>query len=171
MTAVHSIRTPRLLLRSQEPGDAGVFHALWTERDPRVPAHRQVDAQGRPTVEDIAEDIRASGASSLLLTVVLRSTEEVLGYAGLVFTGKDTEDEPEIAFELLRAVHGNGYATEAGAEVIAWAGELGHRRLWASVWEWNIASLRVLEKLEFRDSGVLSPPAEHGRTILTVRDL
>jgi RimJ/RimL family protein N-acetyltransferase len=165
------LTTPRLLLRPQEPDDAVDFHRLWEERDPRVPAHRQLDAQGRPTVDDIAANIGESGASSLLLSVILRENSELLGYAGLVFTGQGAEDEAEIAFELLRRTHRNGYATEAGEAVIAWAKELGHRRLWASVWDWNIASPRVLEKLGFRDSGALSPVTEHGRTILTVRGL
>ncbi|MDQ0612875.1 ribosomal-protein-alanine N-acetyltransferase [Microbacterium sp. W4I4] len=165
------LTTPRLLLRPQETADAEVFHQLWSERDPRVPGHRRLDEQGRPTVEDIAEDIRQSGSTSLLLSAVLRESSELIGYAGLIFSGKGAENEPEIAFELLQRTHGNGYATEAGEAVLAWARELGHRRLWASVWDWNIASLRVLEKLGFRDAGVQHPAMEHGRTILTVREL
>jgi len=165
------LQTRRLLLRSQEPADAEVFHKLWAERDARVPAHRRLDAQGRPTARDIAEDIRASRVASLLLTVVRSESHDVLGYAGLVFAGKGVEDEPEIAFELLRDVHGNGYATEAGEAVVLWARQLGHRRLWASVWDWNLASRRVLEKLGFREDGEPGPPTEHGRMILTVRDV
>lgn len=165
------LTTPRLLLRPQETADSEVFHQLWSERDPRVPAHRRLDAQGTPSVEDIANDIRTSGSASLLLSAVLRESSELIGYAGLVFSGKGAEGEPEIAFELLQRTHGNGYATEAGEAVLAWASDLGHRRLWASVWDWNLASLRVLEKLGFRDSGVQNPAMEHGRTILTVREL
>ncbi|MGN7976419.1 GNAT family N-acetyltransferase [Microbacterium sp. 22195] len=165
------LRTRRLLLRNQQPTDAEVFHRLWTERDARVPAHRRLDGHGRPTADDIAEDIRTSGAISLLLTVVRAEGRDVIGYAGLVFAGKGAEDEPEIAFELLRDVHGNGYATEAGEAVIQWARELGHRRLWASVWDWNLASRRVLEKLGFREDGEPGPRTEHGRMILTVRDV
>lgn len=133
--------------------DAEVFHQLWSERDPRVPAHRQLDVQGRPSV------------------VVLRESATLIGYAGLVFNGKGAEEEPEIAFELLHSRQLNGYATEAGEAVLGWARELGHRRIWASVWDWNVAPRRVLEKLGFRDSGAQHPIAEHGRTILTARDL
>jgi RimJ/RimL family protein N-acetyltransferase len=165
------LTTPRLLLRPQEPIDAEVFHQLWSERDPRVPAHRRLDARGRPTADDIAANIRESEDPPLLLSVVLRESGTLIGYAGLVFSGKGAEDEAEIAFELLRSTHGNGYATEAGEAVLAWAKDLGHSRLWASVWDWNIASRRVLEKLGFRDSGARHPVAEHGRTILTVREL
>ncbi len=81
------LTTPRLLLRPQEPMDAEVFHQLWSERDPRVPAHRQLDVQGRPSVDDIALKIRESDASSLLHSVVLRESATLIGYAGLVFNG------------------------------------------------------------------------------------
>jgi ribosomal-protein-alanine N-acetyltransferase len=68
----------------------------------------------------------------------------------------------------LRSVHNFGYATEAGLAVITWAGEAGYRRLWAGVWDWNVASRRVLEKLGFRDTGRVSPETVYGRSLLTV---
>ena len=64
-----------------------------------------------------------------------------------------------------------GYATEAGRAVVTWAGEAGYRRLWAAVWDWNVASRRVLEKLGFREMGRVEPGSVHGHTLLTVRDL
>lgn len=164
-----TLRTDRLTLRPQEIGDAEVFHRLWGERDERVPAHRRLDADGRPTVEDVAAHIEGGkSARSDLLTVVDRSTGDVYGYCGLIFEGNGSDDEPEIAFELLRVVHGRGYATEAGRAVLAWASSAGYARTWASVWEWNIASRRVLEKLGFVDSGHDRAPSEYGRNILTV---
>jgi hypothetical protein len=45
-----------------------------------------------------------------------------------------------------------------------------HRRLWASVWEWNTASFRVLQKLGFRDSGERDVDEVYGNTIWMVRD-
>ena len=166
------LETPRLTLRWQEVSDAVVWRHLWTERDPRVPPHRRIDTEGRPTVEDIAATIRDQrGQPGLgLLTVERKDEGDVIGYCGLVFTGKGEGDEPELAFELLRAVHNRGYATEAGRAVIDWAAEAGHSRLWATVWDWNAASLRALEKLGFRDSGRSGPEGEHGRVIVTVRD-
>lgn len=164
-----TLRTDRLTLRPQAIGDADVFHRLWSERDERVPAHRKLDAEGRPTVSDIATHIAGEkSAHSDLLTVVDRSTGDVHGYCGLIFEGNGSDDEPEIAFELLREVHGRGYATEAGRAVLAWASRAGYARAWASVWEWNIASRRVLEKLGFVDSCRDRAPSEHGRNILTV---
>jgi RimJ/RimL family protein N-acetyltransferase len=152
--------------------DAEVFHRLWTERDERVPAHRKLDAEGRPTLSDIAVHIANEGSErSDLLSVQDAATGEVYGYCGLIFEDNGAEGEPEIAFELLRSVQNRGYATDAATAVLAWAASAGHERAWASVWEWNVASRRVLAKLGFVDSGHDRPAGEHGRNILTVKAL
>jgi hypothetical protein len=54
-----TLDTDRLILRHSRVGDAAVYRQLWTERDLRVPAHRRISSKGRPTVEDIAAQIRA----------------------------------------------------------------------------------------------------------------
>ncbi|WP_372983547.1 GNAT family N-acetyltransferase [Microbacterium sp.] len=166
------LRTARLILRPQTATDATVFHTLWTERDERVPAHRKLDAAGHPTASDIAAHITdpASERSSLL-TVEDAVSGEVYGYCGLVFDANGNDEEPEVAFELLQAVHNRGYATEAATAVLRWAAEAGYRRAWAGVWEWNVSSRRVLDKLGFVDSGRSGRVSEHGRTLITVRDL
>ena len=171
--AWNTLETDRLTLRRQRVSDAAIYRQLWTERDVRVPPHRRIDLDGCPTEEDIAARIReeqeASGPG--LLTVERKGTADVIGYCGLVFDGSRSKDEPELAFELLRAVHNRGYATEAGRAVIASAREAGYRRLWAGVWDWNVASRRVLEKLGFRDAGRVNPEAVNGRSLLTVLEL
>lgn len=170
---LNTLETDRLILRRQRVGDAAVFHRLWTERDERVPPHRRRDLEGHPTEADIAAQIRneQEAAGPGLLTVERKDTADVIGYCGLVFQGNGAPDEPELAFELLRAVHNRGYATEAGQAVITWASEAGYRRLWATVWDWNVASRRVLEKRGFRDSGQLNPDTVYGRSLLTVREV
>ncbi len=167
---METLETDRLILRRRTVDDAAVVRRLWTERDPRVPAHRQLDADGRPTVEDIAAAIGADDEAPGLRTVERKAQADVIGYCGLVFHGNGSPDEPELAFELLQEAHGHGYATEAGRAVVTWAEEAGYPRLWAMVWDWNVASRRVLEKLGFRETGQAEPGA-HGHSLLTVRDL
>lgn len=164
-TRAPGLVTERLVLRPAVPGDAGVRRRLWTERDDRVPAHRRIDASGRPTDDDIAARL---GDEPGLLTVVVQATSEVIGYCGLVVHGSGTPAEPELAFELLAAHHGRGYATEAATAVLAAAEAAGQRRVWATVWEWNTASRRVLAKLGFTESG-RAEPGPHGANILMVR--
>ena len=50
-------------------------------------------------------------------------------------------------------------------------GDAGCPRLWADVWDWNVASRRVLEKLAFREVSLVEPISIYGQTVLTVRDL
>jgi ribosomal-protein-alanine N-acetyltransferase len=141
-----TLETDRLILRYSRVGDAAVYRQLWTERDLRVAPHRRINAEGRPAVEDIAAQIRAERGEPGpgLLAVERKGTADVIGYCGLAIHGNGSPDEPELAYELLRAVHGCGYATEAGRAVVTWAGEAGYRRLWAGVWDWNAASPSVL---------------------------
>ncbi|WP_243225714.1 GNAT family N-acetyltransferase [Microbacterium sp. CIAB417] len=171
--ALDAMDTERLLLRRQHESDAAVFRQLWTERDERVPPHRRIAPSGHPTVDDIVRQIRdrGSGPGPGLLTMERRETSAVIGYCGLVVAGKGNPEEPELAFEILRAEHNRGYATEAGAAVLGWARQAGYHRIRASVWDWNAASLRVLEKLGFEDSGVVVGESVHGRSLMMVRRL
>jgi len=128
--------------------------------------------RGRPTVEDVAAQIRAEGEAPgpRLLAVERKGSGDVIGYCGLTVRGSGPPDEPELAYELLRAVHGRGYATEAGWAVVTWASESGVPRLWAEVWDWNVASRRVLAKLGFRETGRIERTSVHGQSLLTVRE-
>ena len=121
-----------------------------------MPAHRQVSSDGRPTVEDIAANLRTEleDRGRRLLTVERRDVSDVIGYCGLVLPGNGSPEDPELAYELLRVAYGYGYATEAAQAVVAWAREAGFRRLWAGVWDWNTASRQVLDKLGFREAAV-----------------
>jgi ribosomal-protein-alanine N-acetyltransferase len=165
------LMTERLVLRPREPGDAAVMRQLWSERDERVPPHRRLDAEGRPTVEELAARIRAKAPNSGLLAVERKGTGDVIGYCGITAADDAPPNEPELALELLRAVHGHGYATEAGGAVVTWAGEVGFSRLHAGVWDWNVASRRVLQKLGFRETGSVGPRSPHGQSLMTICDL
>jgi [ribosomal protein S5]-alanine N-acetyltransferase len=165
------LETDRLLLRPWRVAEAVVLHELWTERDPRVPPHRRIDADGRPTVADLENSIRTDQPSSTgLLAAERKSTRDVIGYCGLIDSGRGAGREPELAFELLRRVWGQGYATEASLAVLDWARSSGYERLWATVWEWNIASRRVLAKVGFTVERTELDPV-YGNNLFTTRRL
>lgn len=162
--------TERLLLRPRRPSDAVVIRQLWTERDPRVPAHRRIDAHGRPTVADLEQAVVAEQPSAIrLLTVERKAPGDVVGYCGLVAHGRGSDKAPELAFELLRRVWGQGYATEAAQAVVDWAESAGHERLWATVWDWNVASRRVLTKVGFTETGHEDVDAADAARLITMR--
>jgi RimJ/RimL family protein N-acetyltransferase len=139
--ALH-LETERLTLRPWAESDAENHCALAAERGDGVSSlerSRQViTAQmAAPTQTGIA-----------LLVINRRDTGDFIGYCGLT-VGRSSIDEPELAYELFRRVHGRGYATEAATAVLQAAIETGRRRLWATVRAWNAPSLRVLDKLGF----------------------
>ena len=166
------LETGRLLLRPWRVAEAVVLHELWTERDPRVPPHRRIDADGRPTVADLADSIRTNQPSSIgLLAVERKAAGDVIGYCGLVDSGRGWDGEPELAFELLRRVWRQGYATEASLAVLDWARSSGYERLWATVREWNTASRRVLAKVGFTETERKELDAVYGNSLFTTRRL
>ncbi len=172
MRVLDTLETDRLILRRRRASEAAIYRQLWTERDLRVPPHRRINSEGRPTVADIAARIRAEREEPGpgLLAVERKGTADVIGYCGLTLHGNGSPDEAELAYELLRAAHGCGYATEAGRAVVTWASEAGYKRVWATVRDWNLASRRVLEKLGFREAGRVEPGSVYGHSLLTVRE-
>lgn len=168
--------TERLVLRRWRVTDAALQRELWAERDPRAPAHRRLSPDGHPTIEEFEERIRREdpAATIALLAAVRRTDGAVVGYAGLipdVHGDPGKPDEPEIAYEFLRRAQGQGLATEASIAVVDWARRSGHRRLWATVREWNAPSRRVLDKLGFVETERVDPDAAHGDTLFYRLDL
>jgi ribosomal-protein-alanine N-acetyltransferase len=163
------LETDRLLLRPWRVAEAVIQREMWVERDPRVPPNRRIDAEGRPTVADFEEAIRANQPSSVgLLAVERKAAGDVIGYCGLIDSGRGAQ-ERELAFEFLRRFWGQGYATEASWAVLDWARSSGYERLWASVWDWNTASRRVLAKVGFNETD--REEAIHGTNLVTTRSL
>jgi hypothetical protein len=93
-----TLETDRLILRHRRAGEAAIYRQLWTERDLRVPPHRRINSEGRPTVEDIAAQIRAEREEPGpgILAVERKGTADV-GYCGLTIHGNGSPDEPELA--------------------------------------------------------------------------
>lgn len=166
------LTTERLRLRRWRPSDAEDYRGLWAERDVR--ALRRIDADGRPTVEEIRGWLTANPLAAApglgLLPIEVRATGEFIGYCGLT-VGNATFEEPEIAYELAARAHGHGYATEAAQAVVEAARRTGRRRLWATVREWNAASFRVLEKLGFERSDRVDEDPDRGASIWMTRSL
>lgn len=166
------LETSRLRLRHWRVAEAVVQRELWSERDPRVPLHRRIDADGNPTVADLEDAIRATSPFEVgLLAIERKNARDVIGYCGLTDNGPGGKNEPELAFELLPRVWGQGYATEASLMVVDWARSLGYERLWATVWDWNTASRRVLAKVGFMETEGKEVDSAHGINLITTRQL
>ncbi len=142
------IVTERLELGTWSADDVDDYRALVRERDQRFPSAPHGDGPDRDEAIRVIERLCAAIDDTGIGLLVVRVDGRFAGYCGLV-VGRSTLDEPEIAYELARRVHGNGYATEAARAVVAAAAGTGRKRLWATLREWNSASFRVLDKLGF----------------------
>jgi RimJ/RimL family protein N-acetyltransferase len=136
------LETERLILRPWEESDADELRALHAERG----AGTQPIEEMRAIIADGLANTAATGIA--LLPIQRRAEGDFIGYCGLT-VGRASLEEPEIAYELFERVHGNGYATEAARAVLDAAAATGRTRLWSTVRDWNTASFRVLEKLDF----------------------
>jgi RimJ/RimL family protein N-acetyltransferase len=137
------LETERLVLTPETAEDAGWLAALFTARgDGEV----SVD-QARERVAAMEDVVARLGIGVRVLRS--RDTGEPLGYCGIV-VGRGSVAEPELAYELLPAARGHGYATEAARAVLAAAFATGRERVWATVRPANTPSFRVLDKLGFR---------------------
>jgi ribosomal-protein-alanine N-acetyltransferase len=172
------LETDRLLLRPWRISEAAIQRELWTERDPRVPPHRRIDADGHPTVADIEDGIRAAQRSSVgLLAVERKAAGDVIGYCGLVDSGRGSEGEPELAYELLRRVWVRD--TRPRPHWRYWTGRdrPGTSGCLPRVWEWNTASRRVLAKLGFAETDrkegcdPRDQPVHHETALIRLRPL
>ena len=166
------LETERLLLRPWRVSEAHIYRELWTERDARVPPHRRIDANGNPTAAELGDWIRRNPPTTVgLLALERKQADDVVGYCGLVDSGRGAPGEPEIAFELLRRAQRHGYATETSLAVLEWARRSEHRRLWATVWDWNTPSLRVLAKVGFTRTARTEVDEERGTTLFLTLQL
>ncbi len=156
------LKTERLDLNMWEESDSVWIRKLVGERGVAMPT---LDS-ARSDIIEMRKKAEENGIS--LLTIRRRNEGDLIGYCGLII-GRSTLEEPEIAYELFRSVHGNGYATEAASAVLDAAIATGRNRLWSTVGAWNAASFRVLEKIGFERHH--STWDERGEIVWNVRDL
>ena len=82
----------------------------------------------------------------------LRDGGEAIGHCG--FHGPPhLVGRAEIGYSVLSARRGRGYATEAAAALVAWAHAQGETTVFASVSPANAASLAVVRRVGFRQTG------------------
>ncbi|APG03665.1 hypothetical protein BJI69_06940 [Luteibacter rhizovicinus DSM 16549] len=92
-----------------------------------------------------------------LYKVALKASGESLGMCGLI--RRDTLDFPDLGYAFLARHYRRGYASEAGAAVLAHArAQRNVGRVVAITSLDNDGSIRVLENLGFRPEGIIDVP-------------
>ena len=151
-----TFETERLLFRPHEPADLEAYCAI--EADPAV---SRFSGSAPVTHEMAQERFRAMFLTPLpdqiaLWAVVLKSTQRYVGYFDvaphLFPDGSAIPGEGIIGVTLARDIWRSGFATEGGRAFLQHvASDLHLHRVVAAVEAGNAASLRVLEKLGFRE--------------------
>jgi RimJ/RimL family protein N-acetyltransferase len=140
------VETPRLTVRRWLAADLGPLLAIYGDPE----AMRWV-GDGRPISENEAVRWLAVTANNYrvrgygMFAVVLKGSDLVVGFCGLVHPGGQSEAEVKYAFG--REYWGRGYATEVVSALLSYgAGTFGLGEVISTVAEENVASHRVLEK-------------------------
>ena len=148
MSGVGERTTERLLLRTWTAADRPAFAAL--NADPAVMEHLP-DVLDRPRSDallDVLEE-RWERNGVGLWALVRRDDPTLLGWVGLnpMPDGTPVAGEWEIGWRLAQEAWGHGYASEAAAEAVRVAQELGLPRLWSMTVPANVRSIAVMRRL------------------------
>ena len=148
--SVPEIETERLRLRGFRPEDLDALCQVFG--DPEV---MKYISGGKPrtreaTEEGLLRSIEGWGKRGFgLWAVEEKATGRVVGYCGLIHL--DDTPEIEVAYGLAKAAWGRGFAVEAARAALEFGfGELNLERIVAVVNPENLASRRVLEKLDMK---------------------
>ena len=151
--SVHLV-TPRLIVRDYTMADLDDVSEILA--DPEVfwwvkePFTRE---RSRRWLTDEMASWRRDGTGRG--AVVLRHTGKVIGGAGLVWRDLDSGLEIELGYHLHRGFWGQGYATEAGAALLAHARERDVRHVISLIYVDNARSAGVARRLGMRPERVL----------------
>jgi RimJ/RimL family protein N-acetyltransferase len=154
-------RTERLLLR---PGWAQDAPALFDAIGDEAVVRNLASAPWPYTLADAHAFLateRDAGAPSAMIFLRTSGAPQLVGTIGI---GRRPDGEKELGYFIGRRFWGQGYATEAGRAVLAFARDsLRLRKLSAGYFLDNPASGRVLEKLGFRPTGAIGQRYSAGR--------
>lgn len=156
MTSAPTIETARLTLRAHTLADIDDCVAMWADPD----VTRQIGGRPSTAEETWARLLRNVGLWPLLgfgyWVIRERGTGRFVGEAGLADFRRDITPSlagaPEAGWALATWAHGQGFATEAVAAVLAWAdANLPAPRTVCMITPVNAASIRVAEKCGYRE--------------------
>ncbi len=166
------LETERLLLRQFRLTDAEFILGLLN--DPSF--LRFIGDKGVRTLDDAQAYLTNGPIASYArlgfgLYLTLRKSDSMpLGMCGLL--RRDYLPDPDIGFAFLPDYCGKGFARESAGAVIAQGRDLfGLSRLLAVTSLDNRSSIRLLERLDFRFAGLITPPASGESLRLMAREL
>lgn len=158
---MQTVSTERLVLRPFESTDAEVIEALAGDADVARTTNLPYPYPAGGAVPWIeAGHEAAAHGQRYPLAIVRRLDGQLVGCMTLLVAPEHRRGE--LAYWIGRPYWGQGYATEAGARIVAYAfGELQLNRVTAQAMRRNRASTRVMEKLGMVHEGTLRQEIYH----------
>lgn len=149
-----TLETERLLFRPHQPSDLDDYCGIVADTDFRRyvggGSLARADAERRFRQRHLA----AADREIRLMATVFKPEMRYIGYCGL-YRGSGGKDEAVLAFYIAKPYWGRGLASEAGRAFIDHGfNQLGLHRIIATTEAGHAASVRVLEKLAFRQTGI-----------------
>jgi RimJ/RimL family protein N-acetyltransferase len=163
------IESQRLRLRWLSADDAAFILQLLTERDFLA----NVGERGVRDLAGAARYIEEARRGYARLGFGLYAVDEqnsgaTLGLCGLL--RRDSHPDVELGFALLPAARGRGYALEAAAATREFGhGNLGLARLVALTAPQNSTSMHILQRIGFKDEGLVAYGGEASRLFVSER--
>lgn len=147
-----TLETERLILRQLEDADFSALYEIM--RKPEVMYAWVHGFTLEETQEWLARQQERYKNGYGFLAVYLKSSDVLIGQAGLTTSEIDGQPVTEIAYIFDNTAWGNGYATEAAKALVQLAfNERGIARLHCTVRPENVSSIKVAERLGFRYIG------------------
>lgn len=152
-----TLHTPRLILRELNPGDASAVHAY--DSDPRAVAHQSWGPNTLTQTEEFLScAMRWRNEQPRImfeLAIIEVESGELIGNAGLNVQSLKYM-AAGLGYTLRPDKWSQGYGFEAAQALSKFGFEtLGLHRIWATVSPFNLASIKILEKLGMQREGCM----------------
>jgi RimJ/RimL family protein N-acetyltransferase len=141
------------MLRPLSASDEAVFHAINTDPDVRRFLFDNVVLTPADSAAMLSASVELFTSEGLgLFGITQRDDPVLVGWAGYL---RPRPDSPlEIGYALMRSLWRRGITVEACRAVMTWGADQAHLgEFHASTDVWNLASIRVLDKLGFGETG------------------
>ena len=140
--------TNRLLVRELSPKDLDPFHEM--QSNPKVMQYADGEPKSydehKKELKDLCSKYIDDTNDFWIYAIVLKETNAFIGTVALV---KDDADQDEIGFRFLERFWNRGFGFEVCMGLISHTKLKGFQTLVAYVSEFNVASIRILQKCGF----------------------
>ena len=155
-TIFPKLETERIILREVNEEDLDLVFSFNADPDALRYVAREYYTHKNEAVDKL-KSLQAGyhEKTGIIWTFVLKRSGESLGYGGF-FEISENRDNTEVGYGILKKYWGNGYVSEVVKELTRFGfDDMDIQRIFGRVDPENIPSARILEKLGYRNEGII----------------